>query len=89
MGAGPDDVLIFCGSGTTAAIKRLQEVIGVAAPSIDLRGRLSMQLQTEERWVVLVGPYEHHSNLLSWHQSLADVVEIGVDADGLIDIAAL
>ncbi|GJM87795.1 hypothetical protein PR202_ga03788 [Eleusine coracana subsp. coracana] len=25
MGAGPNDVLIFCGSGTTAAIKRLQE----------------------------------------------------------------
>ncbi|KAK3139516.1 hypothetical protein QOZ80_5AG0384550 [Eleusine coracana subsp. coracana] len=89
MGAGPNDVLIFCGSGTTAAIKRLQEVIGVAAPSVDLRGRLSTQLRPEERWVIFVGPYEHHSNLLSWRQSLADVVEIGVDADGLIDIAAL
>ncbi|GJM87803.1 hypothetical protein PR202_ga03796 [Eleusine coracana subsp. coracana] len=89
MGAGPNDVLIFCGSGTTAAIKRLQEVIGVAAPSVELRGRLSTQLQMEERWVIFVGPYEHHSNLLSWRQSLADVVEIGVDADGLIDIAAL
>ncbi|KAK2630679.1 hypothetical protein QOZ80_UnG0729180 [Eleusine coracana subsp. coracana] len=50
MSAGPNDVLIFCGSGTTAAIKRLQEVIGVAAPSVELRGRLSTQLQTEERW---------------------------------------
>ncbi|KAK3139514.1 hypothetical protein QOZ80_5AG0384520 [Eleusine coracana subsp. coracana] len=89
MGAGPNDVLIFCGSGTTAAIKRLQEVIGVAAPSVKLRGRLSTQLQMEERWVIFVGPYEHHSNLLSWRQSLADVVEIGVDADGLTDIAAL
>ncbi|GJN13604.1 hypothetical protein PR202_gb00325 [Eleusine coracana subsp. coracana] len=89
MGAGPDDVLIFCGSGTTAAIKRLPEVIGVAAPSVELRGRLSTQLRTEERWVVFVGPYEHHSNLLSWRQSLAELVEIGVDSDGLIDIAAL
>ncbi|KAK3136297.1 hypothetical protein QOZ80_5BG0431130 [Eleusine coracana subsp. coracana] len=89
MSAGPNDVLIFCGSGTTAAIKRLQEVIGVAAPSVELRGRLSTQLRTEERWVIFVGPYEHHSNLLSWRQSLADVVEIRVNADGLIDIAAL
>ncbi|GJM87814.1 hypothetical protein PR202_ga03807 [Eleusine coracana subsp. coracana] len=89
MGAGPNDVLIFCGSGTTAAIKRLQEVIGVAAPSVELRGRLSTQLRMEERWVIFIGPYEHHSNILSWRQSLADVVEIGVDADGLIDIAAL
>ncbi|KAK3136306.1 hypothetical protein QOZ80_5BG0431300 [Eleusine coracana subsp. coracana] len=51
MGAGPSDVLIFCGSGTTAAIKRLQEVIGVAVPSVELRGRLSTQLQMEERWI--------------------------------------
>ncbi|GJM87823.1 hypothetical protein PR202_ga03817 [Eleusine coracana subsp. coracana] len=90
MGAGPDDALLFCGAGTTAAIKRLQEVMGVALPSAELRRRLASQLRAEERWVVFVGPYEHHSNLLSWRQSLAEeVVEIGVDADGLIDIAAL
>ncbi|KAM0910089.1 hypothetical protein ACQ4PT_014388 [Festuca glaucescens] len=89
MGAGAGDALLFCGSGTTAAIKRLQEVIGVALPSVELRNRLLVQLRPEERWVVFVGPYEHHSNLLSWRQSLAEVVEIGVDADGLVDVAAL
>ncbi|KAF7017547.1 hypothetical protein CFC21_030973 [Triticum aestivum] len=89
MGAGPGDALIFCGAGTTAAIKRLQEIIGVALPSIEMRNRLSAQLRAEERWVVFVGPYEHHSNLLSWRQSLAEVVEIGVDANGLVDVAAL
>ncbi|KAI5014422.1 hypothetical protein ZWY2020_055812 [Hordeum vulgare] len=89
MGAGPGDALLFCGAGTTAAIKRLQEVIGVALPSVEMRGRLSAQLRAEERWVVFVGPYEHHSNLLSWRRSLAEVVEIGVDADGLVDVAAL
>ncbi|CAN6349172.1 unnamed protein product [Urochloa humidicola] len=90
MGAGAGDALLFCGAGTTAAIKRLQEVIGVAAPpSVELRGRLAAQLRTEERWVVFVGPYEHHSNLLSWRRSLADVIEIGVDGDGLVDVAAL
>ncbi|CAL5097984.1 unnamed protein product [Urochloa decumbens] len=89
MGAGAGDALLFCGSGTTAAIKRLQEVIGVASPSDELRGRLKAELRTEERWVVFVGPYEHHSNLLSWRRSLAEVVEIGVDGDGLVDVAAL
>ncbi|XP_025809760.1 uncharacterized protein LOC112887719 [Panicum hallii] len=89
MGAGPGDALLFCGAGTTAAIKRLQEFMGVAVPSVDLRERLAAQLRTEERWVVFVGPYEHHSNLLSWRRSLAEVVEIGVDADGLVDVAAL
>jgi selenocysteine lyase/cysteine desulfurase len=89
MGAGPDDALLFCGSGTTSAIKRLQEVIGVAPCPPALRSRAKAQLRPDERWVVFVGPYEHHSNLLSWRQSLADVVEVGAGADGLLDLAAL
>uniref|UniRef100_M8BAV9 Putative cysteine desulfurase n=1 Tax=Aegilops tauschii TaxID=37682 RepID=M8BAV9_AEGTA len=72
MGAGRADALVFCGAGTTAAIKRLQEIIGVALPSVEMRNWLSAQLRDEERWVVFVGPYEHHSNLLSWRQSLAE-----------------
>uniref|UniRef100_A0A0E0FAE5 Aminotransferase class V domain-containing protein n=1 Tax=Oryza meridionalis TaxID=40149 RepID=A0A0E0FAE5_9ORYZ len=90
MGGGAGDALLFCGAGTTAAIRRLQEVMGVAAPSAaPLRARLAAGLRREERWVVFVGPYEHHSNLLSWRQSLAEVVEVGVDGDGLVDVAAL
>ncbi|KAK7369485.1 hypothetical protein VNO80_11524 [Phaseolus coccineus] len=88
LGGGKDDALIFCGSGTTAAIKRLQEVMGITVPSI-LRERVLKSLNTEERWVVFVGPHEHHSNLLSWRQSLAEVVEIGLDHKGLIDMDAL
>uniref|UniRef100_A0A0D9XQA0 Aminotransferase class V domain-containing protein n=1 Tax=Leersia perrieri TaxID=77586 RepID=A0A0D9XQA0_9ORYZ len=89
LGAGDNDALLFCGSGATAAIKRLQEVMGVAASPGPLRERAAALLRPEERWVVFVGPYEHHSNLLSWRRSLADVVEIGEDGDGLLDLAAL
>lgn len=91
LGGGEEDAVIFCGSGSTAAIKRLQEVMGIAVPSV-LRQRIlaSNCLREEERWVVFVGPYEHHSNILTWHQTLAaEVVEIGLDRHGLIDIAAL
>ncbi|KAK7358829.1 hypothetical protein VNO77_00769 [Canavalia gladiata] len=88
LGGGEDDAIIFCGSGTTAAIKRLQEVMGIAVPSI-VRERVLKSLNTEERWVVFVGPHEHHSNLLSWRQSLAEVVEIGLDDKGLLDMDAL
>ncbi|GAB4848746.1 hypothetical protein Ancab_003473 [Ancistrocladus abbreviatus] len=77
-----------CLGGTTAAIKRLQEVMGIAIPST-LRERAAQCLRDEERWVVFVGPLEHHSNLLSWRQSLAQVVEIGLAEDGLMDIEAL
>ncbi|XP_043722036.1 probable cysteine desulfurase [Telopea speciosissima] len=88
LGAGPDDALLFCGSGTTAAIKRLQEVMGITVPSI-LRDRVVKSLRSEERWLVFVGPYEHHSNLLSWRSSLAEMIEIGFDDEGLVDIRAL
>ena len=39
--------------------------------------------------MVFVGPYEHHSNELPWRESIADVVVIGEDADGHIDLADL
>ncbi|KAK9056593.1 hypothetical protein SSX86_023955 [Deinandra increscens subsp. villosa] len=86
LGGTQHDALLFCGSGTTAAIKRLQEVMGIAVPSILKERVLNSCLTTEERWVVFVGPYEHHSNLLSWRQSLAEVIEIGLDNEGMIDM---
>ncbi|KAI3952675.1 hypothetical protein MKX01_013637 [Papaver californicum] len=88
MGGSRDDALIFCGSGTTAAIKRLQEVMGIWVPST-LRDRVIQYLKNEERWLVFIGPYEHHSNVLSWRQSTAEVIEIGLDNDGLVDMESL
>lgn len=88
LGGSENDALLFCGSGTTAAIKRLQDVMGISAPGM-WRERLLKCLNEEERWVVFVGPFEHHSNILSWRRSLAEVVEIGLDEDGLVDMEAL
>ncbi|KAI3509400.1 hypothetical protein L1887_24646 [Cichorium endivia] len=86
LGGTQDDSLLFCGSGTTAAIKRLQEVMGISIPSILREKVLNSCVNGEERWVVFVGPYEHHSNILSWRQTLAEVIEIGLDTEGLIDM---
>ncbi|CAN4081098.1 unnamed protein product [Withania somnifera] len=91
LGGGEEDAIIFCGSGSTAAIKRLQEVMAISVPSI-LREKVLTKCyrsETKERWVVFVGPYEHHSNILSWRQSLAEVVEIGLDENGLVDMETL
>ncbi|KAJ7532981.1 hypothetical protein O6H91_13G028000 [Diphasiastrum complanatum] len=88
MGGTDDDALLFCGSGCTAALKRLQEVMGIYVPSI-LREKILQMLKPQERWLVFVGPYEHHSNLLSWQNSLAEVIEIPADGNGLIDLAKL
>ena len=39
--------------------------------------------------VVFVGPYEHHSNEVTWRQGLATVVEVNLAADGGVDLAHL
>ncbi|KAL6845618.1 hypothetical protein ACP4OV_025113 [Aristida adscensionis] len=89
LGAGAEDMLLFCGTGCTAAIKHLQEVTGMAVPPT-LRSAVLAGLPPADRWVVFVGPYEHHSNLLTWQESLAEVVEIGLrPEDGLLDLGAL
>ena len=39
--------------------------------------------------VVFVGPFEHHSNILPWRESIADVVNIRLSASGGVDMPHL
>jgi selenocysteine lyase/cysteine desulfurase len=89
-GGGPDDVVLFCGSGSTGAIDKLLGVLGLRIPAeLDGRYRLSSAIPLADRPVVFIGPHEHHSNELPWRESLATVVPIPEDGNGGIDLAAL
>ena len=46
-------------------------------------------LRLVNRPVVFVGPFEHHSNLLPWRESCAEVVTIGELASGGLDLGEL
>lgn len=82
--------VIFAGSGATGAIDRLMGILGLRIPAdLDRRYRLRDQIPADERPVVFIGPYEHHSNELPWRESIADVVMIPEDAEGHIDLPAL
>jgi selenocysteine lyase/cysteine desulfurase len=87
-GATPEDhAVIFAGSGSTGAIDRLITILGLRIPAqLEDRYSLSSHIPPDERPVVFVGPYEHHSNELPWRESIADVVEIAEDGDGHIDL---
>lgn len=90
VGAGDDDLVIFCGSGATAAVNKLIGILELRIPSGPAeRYGLLDHIPAEERPVVFIGPYEHHSNELPWRESIADVVVIGEDPDGHIDQAEL
>ncbi|WP_170478334.1 aminotransferase class V-fold PLP-dependent enzyme [Ruegeria arenilitoris] len=74
VGARGEDAVIFTGSGATAGLNRLVSLMGV---------------EEADRPVVLIGPYEHHSNILPWRESKARVVEIPEGADGGPDLVSL
>jgi len=88
---GDDDtVVIFAGSGSTAAINKLVGILGIRLPAaLDAKYDLDQRIPKNERPVVFIGPYEHHSNELPWRESIADVVTIHEDADGHIDATQL
>ena len=78
-----DTVVIFAGSGCTGAIAKLIGVLGLRIPSeLEDRWHLTEHIPPEQRPVVFIGPYEHHSNEVSWRETIADVVPIRQDADG-------
>lgn len=90
VGGGPDDVVIFCGSGATGAINKLIDILNLRLPAdLDEKHGLAQHIPAAARPVVFIGPYEHHSNELPWRESIADVITIGEDADGHIDLAEL
>jgi selenocysteine lyase/cysteine desulfurase len=90
VGGDEDTVVIFAGSGCTGAISKLIGVLGLRIPSaLEDRYHLMQHIPAKRRPVVFIGPFEHHSNEIPWRESIADVVTIGQDIDGHIDLAAL
>ena len=90
VGGDDDTCVIFCGSGATGAIDKLIGVMNLRIPAdLDDQYHLSSHIPADQRPVVFVGPFEHHSNELPWRESIADVVTIPEDADGHIDLARL
>jgi selenocysteine lyase/cysteine desulfurase len=90
VGAGDDHAVVFCGSGSTGAIDKLIGVMGLRVPSnLEDEHGLTRHIAADNRPVVFIGPFEHHSNELPWRESIADVVTIDEDADGHVDLAHL
>lgn len=86
VGATDDYAVIFAGSGSTGAIDRLVGMMNLRLPAdLDAKYHLSDQIPPQERPVVFIGPFEHHSNELPWRESICDVITIPEDSDGHID----
>jgi selenocysteine lyase/cysteine desulfurase len=77
-GATESHAVVFTGSGATAGINRLVSLFGVADA-----------VASGKRVRLIIGPYEHHSNILPWRESGAEIVEIAECAAGGPDLCLL
>jgi len=90
VGGDDETVVVFAGSGCTGAIDKLVGILGLRIPSnFEDRWHASDLVPAEQRPVIFIGPYEHHSNEVMWRECVADVVVIPQDLDGHVDIEVL
>ncbi|CAF4680367.1 unnamed protein product, partial [Rotaria socialis] len=73
VNATNDDVVIFTGSGSTAAINKLVDVLQLKDETV------------RRRTVVFISTFEHHSNILPWRETGVEVIRIPNNTQGLMD----
>jgi len=88
LGLTNDFVLFPCGSGATGAIKKFQELLGLYIPPAT-RHRFNINVDDLEKPLILVGPFEHHSNEISYREALCDILRIPLDTTGNVDLEFL
>jgi len=109
VNASNDEVLVFCGSGMTAAVNKLQRILGMRIPErvmdyvkkrnltdaeglkgdvVKINENISHHLQLDEalKPVVFVTHMEHHSNQITWLETIATVEIIKAGKNGNVDL---
>jgi len=81
VNANSNDVLITTGSGMTGVVNKFQRILGIKIAE-NLRDYTSVPEDLKP--IVFVSHMEHHSNQTSWLETIADVVVVPCDNDGLL-----
>jgi len=80
VNANENDVLINTGTGMTGVVNKFQRILGLKIPE-NLKDFI--EIPKEIRPVVFISHMEHHSNQTSWLETIADVVVLPADEEGL------
>lgn len=83
VNANEQDVLISQYSGMTGLVNKFQRILGL---KIHERFKDMIFPAQDDRPVVFVTHMEHHSNQTSWLETIADVVVIEPDEEGLVSL---
>ena len=86
VNANASDVLIADGTGMTGVVNKFQRILGLRIPE-NLRNYTIVPDAVKP--IVFISHMEHHSNQTSWLETIADVVVIPADSEGLFCIKNL
>ncbi|WNJ17750.1 aminotransferase class V-fold PLP-dependent enzyme [Pontibacter sp. G13] len=81
VGANSEDVLISSNSGMTGVVNKLQRILGLKLHESFLD---QVEIAKKNRPVVFVTHMEHHSNQTTWYETIAEVVVVPPDEQGLV-----
>ena len=80
VNASEDDILITDGTGMTGVVNKFQRILGLRVPE-NLKDFIT--IPAEKKPVVFISHMEHHSNQTTWLETIADVVVIPSNDEGL------
>ena len=86
VNANSEDVLIADGTGMTGVVNKFQRILGLRIPE-NLREYTTIPDAVKP--IVFISHMEHHSNQTSWLETIADVVVIPADSEGLFCVENL
>lgn len=81
VNANENDVLINDGTGMTGVVNKFQRILGLRIPE---NLKTFATIPEEIKPIVFISHMEHHSNQTSWLETIADVVVIPANEDGLL-----
>ncbi|WCN09035.1 aminotransferase class V-fold PLP-dependent enzyme [Marinomonas mediterranea] len=77
--ANEDDLILFCGSGATAAVN-------VLISQLNLH---NLSQSEKDGTVIILGPYEHHSNELPWRSLDIELLRVPIGENGILCMRSL
>ena len=86
VNANSEDILIADGTGMTGVVNKFQRILGLRIPE---NLREYTKIPDAVKPIVFISHMEHHSNQTSWLETIADVVVIPADSEGLFCIENL
>ncbi len=86
VGAKNEDIILASNSGMTGLVNKFQRILGFR---IHEKYKNQITFSEEDKPVVFITHMEHHSNQVSWIETIADVVIIKSTEEGFVDIENL